>query len=205
MTYHEIALSKSYSEFCKKVENDIAELVRQEGCTTCRGPLDRSDFPRKSGFGVATSQDHEESLKRISFCCREDGCRQRHTPPSPRFLPGKRYPTIIIVLMSAMKHGLNDKREKKLTEVFGVSRQTIERWRKWWLEQFCDSPLWQNLRRLFSGDIDDRMMPKVLIDQYRKDISDPLQIMILVCVAAGLWRYKGDPSKIFSLIQGLFG
>ena len=34
MTYHEIALSKSYSEFSKKVENDIAELVRQEGCTT---------------------------------------------------------------------------------------------------------------------------------------------------------------------------
>ena len=77
--------------------------------------------------------------------------------------------------MSAMKHGLNDKREKKLTEVFGVSRQTIERWRKWWLEQFCDSPLWQNLRRLFSGDIDDRMMPKVLIDQYRKDIKETLQ------------------------------
>ena len=125
MTYHEIALSKSYFEFSKRVENDIAELVRQEGCTTCSEPLDRSDFPRKSGFGVATDQDHGGSLKRISFCCREDGCRQRHTPPSPRFLPGRRYPAIIIVLISAMKHALTDKREKKLAEVFGVSLEEI--------------------------------------------------------------------------------
>jgi hypothetical protein len=35
-----------------------------------------------------------------------------------------------------MQHGVSAFRAKRLKELFGASRQTLERWRTWWLETF---------------------------------------------------------------------
>ena len=60
----------------------------------------------------------------------EEGCRRRHTPPSVRFLGRRVYVGLVVVLVSAMRHGLTAPRVQRLREQLGIDRQTLERWRQ---------------------------------------------------------------------------
>ncbi|WP_050425973.1 hypothetical protein [Bradyrhizobium tropiciagri] len=68
----------------------------------------------------------EEHAQRFSFCSAVDRCRNRKTPPSFRFLGGKAWLGAVVVLVAAMRQKAAATRE--LTELFRVSRRTIERW-----------------------------------------------------------------------------
>ena len=70
-----------------------------------------------------------EHDRRFSFCCAVDGCRSRATPPSLRFLGPKVYIAAIVVLIAILRHGATALRTRELTEVIGVDRRTVERWR----------------------------------------------------------------------------
>jgi hypothetical protein len=45
---------------------------------------------------------------------------------------------------------VDGKRVAQLIDWFGVPRQTLDRWRHWWLSDFVDSRLWQDGRGRFS-------------------------------------------------------
>ena len=68
---------------------------------------------------------------------------------SVRFLGRRVYLGAVVVLASAMRYGLTLKRVAQLTEWFGVPRQTLDRWRHWWLVEFVDSRFWQETRDRF--------------------------------------------------------
>jgi hypothetical protein len=137
---------------------DLAEVVHLKGCCRCpEGKLHRSDYKRKPR-GVPSWPDEP---KRISFCCDQEGCRRRHTPPSVRFLGRRVYGGMVAVLFPAMVHGLNPKRVAQIREALDlkVDRRTLERWRQWWLGLFVGSAFWKEARARFMPPVCPQTLP----------------------------------------------
>jgi hypothetical protein len=148
----------------ERIDAELAETTRQGRCRACEGVLHKAYYPRKPRGGPA---DLPASYgKRASYCCAVDGCRTRATPPSVRFLGRRVYLRGVVVLASALQHGVSAFRAKRLKELFGVSRQTLERWRTWWLEAFPASRFWQELRGRFMPAIDETTLPRSLVERF---------------------------------------
>ena len=161
---------KSIFEFLKECDSDVAETRRQGGCLHCPGKLHRADYMRKPRGGP---EDSKESY-RDSFCCDREGCRKRHTPASVRFLGRKVYWGIVVVLVSAMRHGLKAERVRALRESLGIDRRTLERWREWWLESFVQSSFWKAARARFMPLICEKTLPGSLCQRFEVDRRDRL-------------------------------
>ena len=129
-------------QLLKKVDVDLTEEARQRGCLLCGGRLHRSDYDRKPRGGPQWEL-------RFSLCCARKGCRRRNTPPSVRFLGRRIYAGLVVVLVSAMSHGLKPERVQRLREVLRIDRRTLERWRQWWLGLFVESCFWREARARF--------------------------------------------------------
>lgn len=110
----------------EEIDQDLSESIRVQGCLQCGvGKLHSAKIRRKPrGLPKGTTWS-----SRFSFCCDQDGCRRRATPPSVRFLGRKVYAGFIVVLLSAMRHGLAPDRVRRLREITGADRRTLERWR----------------------------------------------------------------------------
>ena len=91
-------LPESAKFFQRLLEEDEVAVDRQRarGCPSCRGRLDRADYPRKPR-GLPAQW---ESLfnRRFSVCCCREGCRRRLTPPSVRFLGRRVYVGAVVLL-----------------------------------------------------------------------------------------------------------
>lgn len=140
------------NQLLEKVDGDLVEVARQHDCTHCGGKLYRSDYERKPRGGPQWEM-------RYSLCCGSEGCRKRNTPPSVRFLGRRVYAGMIVVLVSAMTHGLKPERVQRLREALGVDRRTLDRWRQWWLGLFVNSAFWREARARFMPPVDHRTMP----------------------------------------------
>ena len=148
----------------ERIDTELAETTRRAGCRVCEGVLHKADYPRKPRGGPA---DLPASYgKRASYCCAVDGCRKRATPPSVRFLGRRVYLGGVVVLASALQHGVSAFRAKRLKQLFGASRQTLERWRTWWLETFPASRFWQALRGRFMPAADETTLPLSLVERF---------------------------------------
>ena len=104
--------------------------------------------------------------KRASYCCGVEGCRTRATPPSVRFLGRRVYLGAVVVLASALQHGVSAFRLRRLKELFGASYETLLRWRTWWLEAFPVSRFWQSLRGRFMPAVDETTLPCSLVERF---------------------------------------
>lgn len=156
----------------EKVDSDLAEQCRQNGCLLCSGKLHRSDYKRKPRGGP--KRDEQEDVHRDSFCCDKDGCRKRHTPPSVRFLGRKVYSSTVVVLVSAMRHGLKPERVGILRKSLQIDRRTLERWRQWWLETFVQSFFWKEARARFLPLICEKTLPLSLCQAFLLERRDRL-------------------------------
>jgi hypothetical protein len=90
-------------QLLEKVDSDLTQETRLKGCLLCGGKLHRSDYDRKPRGGPQWDL-------RFSLCCAKEGCRRRHTPPSVRFMGRRVYAGLVVVLVSAMIHGLKPAR-----------------------------------------------------------------------------------------------
>jgi hypothetical protein len=106
------------------------------------------------------------NARRLSFCCAEDGCRKRARPPSVRFLGRRVYAAAVVMLGTAMSHGLAAKRVGWLRELFGVSHATLERWRAWWREAFVGTAHWRAKRGRFAPAVDTAALPCSLVERF---------------------------------------
>ena len=144
----------------EKADADLAEAAEAEGCAHCgEEKLHHGDYPRKPRGGG-------EWDRRRSFCCARKDCRKRKTPPSVRFLGRKVYVGVVVVLVSAMMHGLKRKRVERLRDELGISERTLERWRAWWLEDFADSRFWKGARAFFMPRLEEAVLPLSLVDAF---------------------------------------
>jgi len=139
-------------DLLEKIDTDTAEAVREKGCPHCEGKLHRADYERKPRGGPKWE-------RRDSFCCCREGCRQRQTPPSVRFLGRRVYAGFVVVLLSAMVHGLKPERVRSIQEKLGIDRRTLERWREWWLSAFAQGSFWKASRARFMPVLCERTLP----------------------------------------------
>lgn len=139
-------------QLLEKVDGDLVQEARDQGCRHCQGKLYRSDYARKPRGGPLWEV-------RFSLCCGREGCRRRNTPPSVRFLGRRVYAGLIVVLVSAMRHGLKPERVRRLRQALGIDRRTLERWRQWWLGRFVESAFWRDARARFLPPLDLPTMP----------------------------------------------
>ena len=121
-------------QLLEKVDADLTAGARSKGCLLCGGKLHRSDYDRKPRGGPQWNM-------RFSLCCAREGCRRRQTPPSVRFMGRRVYAGLVVVLVSAMLHGLKPERVELLREALNIDRRTLERWRQWWLGVLFENTL----------------------------------------------------------------
>lgn len=154
-------------EFLEQVDKDFAYEAQSSGCEHCGGVLHRGDFARKPRGGPSWD-------KRYSFCCSCEGCRKRKTPPSVRFLGRKVYVGVVVVLVSAMMHGANGQRLKRLMGVLPIDRRTLKRWRQWWTQIFVPSAFWKAQRSRFRRPIAEEALPFSLLESFSAQQMDGL-------------------------------
>jgi hypothetical protein len=142
------------------VDLDLLEKAREGRCVHCGARLHRADYKRQAPKGLS------DWNKRWSLCCERDGCRKRKTPPSVRFLGRRVYPGFVVVLVSAMMHGLNPARVERVRQVLGIDEHTMKRWRQWWLEEFVQSPFWKAARARLMPPVEEGRLPLSLVEAF---------------------------------------
>ena len=55
---------------------------------------------------------------------------------------------------------------RRLQELVGVDRRSLERWRRWWREIFTATPFWQNARAAFMPPVDEQRIPAALLERF---------------------------------------
>jgi hypothetical protein len=157
-----------------KFDQDLAAKVREGRCRGCGAALHAAPYPRKPRGGPAGLT--EEYRERLSLCCAADGCRQRATPPSLRFLGGKVYWAALITVISAMRCGSTPTRVRQLREWVGVSRRTIARWRQWWCGVFADSAFWRAAGWI--PPVARTELPAALLERFTGDTEQQLMLLL---------------------------
>jgi hypothetical protein len=158
--------TRLYEAFLK-FDGELAAQAREARCP-CGGPLHSANYERKPrGALVPLPAGYEE---RYSFCCGRDGCRQRVTPPSLRFLGRKVYLGVVVVVASMMRHGVTAARAATLRRAVGASRETVSRWRQWWTTLLPRTSFWTRARALFGTPVSLEQLPASLLARF--EMSD---------------------------------
>jgi len=161
--YQTLLADARFYQLLLAIDADIAADCRAAGCHQCGGVLHSARFPRKPR-GAPAGLDKAYN-NRFSFCCSGSECRKRATPPSLRFLGRKVYLAAVVTLVSAMQHGAKAAR-RQLSDLLGVSRRTVARWRDWWLSVFTAGPFWKMASAAFMPPADPACLPLSLLDRF---------------------------------------
>ena len=161
---HALLADARFLSLLTQFDADIAGQVRAAGCR-CGGRLHSARYRRKPrGAAIDLGADYEW---RHSFCCAVDGCRRRVTPPSVRYLGRRVYLGVAVVVLSAMCHGLSQRRVAYLHEHLGASVRTLRRWRQWWREVFVTSAVWRQACGWLVPPLAAQELPAALLDRLR--------------------------------------
>ena len=147
-------------ELLEKYDLEMLEKAQEGRCPVCGGPLHRGDYARKPNGGPAQWDT------RYSLCCARDGCRRRLTPASVRFFGRRAYVAPFFLLVSALNQGLTPARVRRLSEIFGVDRRTLARWRQWWLENLVRSAFWKEARARFMPLLSELRLPRSVLQAF---------------------------------------
>ena len=160
---HELPRDVSFWSFLFSIDQDLAESTRQKGCP-CGGRLHCANYPRKPR---GCSDDLPKEYRyRLSYCCNQDGCRKRVTPPSVRFLGRKVYLSAVVILTAAMQQGPTPRRVRELSKLIGANRSTISRWQIFWRKHFSRTPFWKVARARLVPAVDLVALPRSIVDAF---------------------------------------
>lgn len=158
--YADVLRDPAFFRFLLRIDEEFAVEARRGGCRHCGGPLHVADFPRKPrGCPPAVV---EEYSWRFSFTCGR--CDARTTSRSVRFLGRRVY--VAVVLMVASPRG---RTTRQLSDQLNVAMRTLERWRRWWREEFLRTPLWQAARSRFMPPLVSAQLPLALLDRFEAE------------------------------------
>ena len=147
-----------------EIDHELATTAQAGGCRRCAGRLDHADYPRKPRGGPATLGAAYET--RTSFCCDEDGCRTRLTPPSVRFLGRRVYLGAVVLLACVLRQGPTPCRVARRRDLLGVSPDTLARWHRWWRDAFVHTAFWKAARSRFARPVDERDLPRSVLERF---------------------------------------
>jgi len=198
---HAFLNDSKFYQFLFNIDQDMAAEIQAGGCS-CGGVLHSARYPRKPR-GIQKKVLGESYQTRLSFCCAEEGCRRRCTPPSVRFLGRKVYLGVIVILFTAMEHGLTPKRKQALIETLDIWPQTLSRWRQWWREIFPTSRCWQAERGNYTPPVDSAQLPGALLgrltgDNLKQRLCKLLRLLIPIttCSWSGYLKVGKNPQKM---------
>ena len=156
----------------RRFDEDLAAEQRAGGCPRCGAALHSAHYPRKPrGVPREVIPDYG---RRLSFCCARQGCRERATPPSLRFLGPKVYLATVVVLISALRCGPTPARMRTLEERVGVNRRTVMRWRAWWTQTLVDTPFWRAAAGRLMPPVECAGLPASLLERFAGAARDRL-------------------------------
>jgi hypothetical protein len=130
---HSLSVDEAFCQLLRDLDRELFLAIKAKGCPVCGGPLDTSNYIRK------TRGMSEGDELRYSLCCRIDGCRKRQTPKSFRFLGRKVYGAWIVILAVDFCQELGMKGK--------LAHQTLGRWRSFWKEQLSEGSAFIKLAR----------------------------------------------------------
>ncbi len=198
---HAFLNDSKFYQFLFHIDQDMAAEAQAGGCS-CGGVLHSAPYPRKPR-GIRGALLGESYKTRLSFCCAEDGCRRRCTPPSVRFMGRKVYLGVIVILIAAMEHGLTPKRRQELIETLDIWPQTLSRWRQWWREIFPTSRCWQAERGHYIPPVDSSQLPGALLgrltgDNLKQRLCKLVRLLIPIttCSWSGYLTVGKNPQKM---------
>ena len=173
-----------------RCDEDLAREARRGKCPRCGGPLHQANYVRKPRGGEILIGSPQ--ALRLSFCCGQEGCRRRLTPPSLRFLGRRVYLGAAMILVSAMHAGARSKTARELQQAVGVSPRTLRRWRRWWQAFFPHTPFWQATRGRLRSPIRARDLPRALLGLFAGDLQVRLLTLLrwLAPLTGGSGRSK---------------
>ncbi len=182
---HEALLDAKFRTFLLRIDEDLAAQTRAGGCRRCGNALHRDRYRRKPRGGPGGLC--EADCFRLSFTC--SVCDKRHTPASVRFLGRRVYLAVTVVLASALRAGLSDRRVSQLGEWIDVPRRTLERWRAWWKQTFIDTAFWKTARGLFMPPLETARLPASLLERFcGADLSSRLVVVLRFLAPLGEGR-----------------
>ena len=117
------------------------------------------------------------------------------TPASLRFLGRRVYLGLIVVLVPVLRHGASPTRVRRLRELVGVSRRTVERWRRWWCSEFVQTPFWRLARGRFAQPVTYAALPRSLLERFVGDAAGKLEAQSCHVVTAPprlRYRHRGE-------------
>ena len=156
------------------IDRELAATIRSQGCP-CGGTLHSARYPRKPR-GWPREQLGVDYESRLSFCCDQEGCRRRCTPPSVRYFGRRVYLGVLVTLSMALEHGLTPQRRRRLREQIGLDARTLTRWCRWWRVQLPATRTWRELQGQLASPLDPARLPGALLQLVQGD--DPVQRMV---------------------------
>lgn len=162
--YAEIFSQASFPDALLALDRDLALAAKLQGCPRCHGVLDVANYPRKPRGGPFALGD--EHSRRLSLCCRRDGCRLRVTPPSVRFLGRRVYLSVVVLLCGVLQQGPTSWRMDALRRKVGADRRTLARWRRWWVERVGHSRVFEIGRAQFMPPAEAAQLPLSLVESF---------------------------------------
>jgi hypothetical protein len=146
---HAVLQDPAFFHFLTRIDEEFATVTRVGRCRGCEGPLHVADYPRKPRGCPAAVR--EEYSWRLSFTCGR--CDGRATSPSVRFAGRRVYLAVVLMLSSPPGSASS----QALCELLSIPARTLQRWRRWWREDFPCTPFWRSMR--------ERFMPPVVIER----------------------------------------
>jgi hypothetical protein len=114
------------------------------------------------------------------------------TPPALRFLGRRVYLATVVVVATALMHGVTPERLNRLRKLTGVSLRTLKRWRVWWLSEFVHGPSWKGAQGFFMPPLDEAHLPLTLLERFGDLTSDEgaRRALLGVLTFIALWSSK---------------
>lgn len=161
----ELVHESKFQDILLAIDWELTARSRAQGCPYCGGVLHSACYPRL--LRGAPGSGASSVTTRHSFCC--ETCRRRLTPPSVRFFGRRRYSMVSTLLLLAVKPGGDGDgkvRQDQIRSLLGVSRRTLNRWRRWWREIFVQTPFWSIARARFMPPVPHEALPGTLLDRF---------------------------------------
>lgn len=176
----EVVLGSEFFAILFQIDEELAAKVAAGGCAHCGGPLHRGDYPRKPRGGLLGVAG-EIFTKRLSFCCGQEGCRRRATPPSVRFFGRRIYLGGVVIVASIVAMALATAGSIRRTT--GIAARTTRRWIGWWRGSFVATSVFLTLSGRFVPAVSRLELPCSLLERFQGDALTRLQRMLLALCA----------------------
>ena len=67
---------------------------------------------------------------------------------------------------------------QRLTQVIGVNRRTVQRWRMWWRDAFTATPFWRAARASVMPPVDEARLPTAMLERFAGDAAERMTALL---------------------------